>query len=309
MDIKLAFEILEIEDKNISLENLKKKYHSLALKNHPDKNKNDENATIKFQMISEAYTLLYNEINKNKEYDGIEENGKETGYINILQMFLNGLLNNDYILSIIKNIVITRCLSMKIIEELDKDKLILLYNILIKYKILLYIDDTILEQIKELILKKYKDIQIYILNPSINDLLENKVYKLEINNYIYFVPLWYNELVFDNNSGGTDNIIVKCIPCLPENISIDDNNNLIVNLDYSYSINSINSNTFSLFDQENIQFLLGKKIFNIPISQLFMKRKQTFYLKKQGLSKIYENDIYNINEKNDIIVKLHFLNL
>ena len=101
MDIKLAFEILEIEDKNISLENLKKKYHNLALKNHPDKNKDDENATIKFQMISEAYTLLYNEINKNKEYGFIEEKEKETGYINILQMFLNGLLNNDTILSII----------------------------------------------------------------------------------------------------------------------------------------------------------------------------------------------------------------
>ena len=171
MDIKLAFEILEIEDKNISLENLKKKYHNLALKNHPDKNKDDENATIKFQMISEAYTLLYNEINKNKEYGFIEEKEKETGYINILQMFLNGLLNNDTILSIIENIVITRCLSMKIIEELDKDKLLLLYNILIKYKILLYIDESILDQIKELILKKYKDIQIYILNPSINDLL------------------------------------------------------------------------------------------------------------------------------------------
>jgi hypothetical protein len=299
MDIKLAFDILEIEDKNISLENLKKKYHNLALKNHPDKNKNDENATIKFQLISEAYTLLYNEINKNKEYDGIEENGKETGYINILQMFLNGLLNNDYILSIIKNIVMTRCLSIKIIEELDKAKLILLYNILIKYKNLLYIEEIILEQIKGLILEKYKDIQIYILNPSINDLLENNVYKLEINNYIYFVPLWYNELVFDNNSGGTDNIIVKCIPCLPENITIDDNNNLIVNLNYS-----INSNTFN---EENIQFLLGKKIFYIPISQLFMKRKQTFYLKKQGLSKIYENNIYNIDEKNDIIIKLHFL--
>ena len=190
---------------------------------------------------------------------------------------------------------------MKIIEELDKDKLLLLYNILIKYKILLYIDESILDQIKELILKKYKDIQIYILNPSINDLLENNVYKLEINNYIYFVPLWHNELVFDNNDGGIDNIIVKCVPCLPENISIDDNNNLIINLDYP-----INSNTFSFFDQENIQFLLGKKIFYIPISQLFMKRKQTYYLKKQGLSKFYENDIYNIDEKNDIIVKLNF---
>ena len=33
--------------------------------------------------------------------------------------FGNSLASNDYILSIIKNIVMTRCLSIKIIEELD----------------------------------------------------------------------------------------------------------------------------------------------------------------------------------------------
>jgi hypothetical protein len=301
MDINLAFEILEIEDKNITLEELKKKYHKLALKNHPDKNKSDKNSTLKFQLIGEAYDLLCIEISKNKDYKKVEQKGTETGYIYILQMFLNGLLNNEHILSVIKNIVITRCLSIKIIEDLDKDKLLLLYNILVKYKSLLYIDETIIEQIQELILEKHKDIQIYILNPSINDLLENNVYKLELNKYIYFVPLWHNEVVFDNNDGGNDNIIVKCIPCLPENITIDDDNNLIVALKYE-----VNSNTLSLFDQETIPFLLGKKTFYIPISQLYIKRDQTFYLKKQGLTKIYENNIYNIDEKNDIIIKLQF---
>ena len=170
-----------------------------------------------------------------------------------------------------------------------------------KYKSLLYIDETIIEQIQELILEKHKDIQIYILNPSINDLLENNVYKLELNKYIYFVPLWHNEVVFDNNDGGNDNIIVKCIPCLPENITIDDDNNLIVDLKYE-----VNSNTLSLLNQESIPFLLGKKTFYIPISQLYMRRNQTFYLKKQGLTKIYENNIYNIDEKNDIIIKIQF---
>jgi len=303
MDINLAFEILEIEDKNITLEELKKKYHKLALKNHPDKNKTDKNSTLKFQLIGEAYDLLCIEISKNKDYKKAEQNekGTETGYIYILQMFLNGLLNNEHILSVIKNIVITRCLSIKIIEDLDKDKLLLLYNILVKYKKLLYIDETIIEQIQELILEKHKDIQIYILNPSINDLLENNVYKLELNKYIYFVPLWHNEVVFDNNDGGNDNIIVKCIPCLPENITIDDDNNLIVDLKYE-----VNSNTLSLLNQESIPFLLGKKTFYIPISQLYMRRNQTFYLKKQGLTKIYENNIYNIDEKNDIIIKIQF---
>ena len=93
----------------------------------------------------------------------------------------------------------------------------------------------------------------------------------KINNYIYFVPLWHNELVFDNNDGGIDNIIVKCVPCLPENISIDDNNNLIINLDYP-----INSNTFSFFDQENIQMLHDNEnaVFNHCLLALEKEEKQ-----------------------------------
>ena len=302
MDIKLAFEILEIENNiNITLEKLKRQYHKLALKYHPDKNVQDDNATQKFQLINEAYTVIYNEISISVNDGDKYENSCGVGveYINILQMFLSSLFNNnEYILSIIKNIVISRCLSMKLIEELDKETMIILYNILLKYKNILYIDEFILDQMREIILKKYKDIQIFILNPSIIDLIENKVYKLELDGEIYFVPLWHNEVVFDDKYGGIDNIIVKCIPTLPENITIDENNNIIVELNTFFS--------FSLFEQESILFLLGEKQFYIPISQLYLRRKQTFYLKNQGLSKIYENDIYNVNEKNDIIIKIVF---
>ena len=57
-----AIFILEI-DKNIQLKDLtldflKRRYHTLALKNHPDKNGNTSEYTIKFQQIHEAYCFL-----------------------------------------------------------------------------------------------------------------------------------------------------------------------------------------------------------------------------------------------------------
>ena len=63
MNYKEAFCILEIdidnvEFKDITLDYLKKKYHKLALKNHPDKNGNTIESTIKFREINEAYLLL-----------------------------------------------------------------------------------------------------------------------------------------------------------------------------------------------------------------------------------------------------------
>ena len=56
-----AFDILEI-DKNIKLnditsEFLKKKYHKLALQNHPDKNGNSIESKMKFQNINDAYNF------------------------------------------------------------------------------------------------------------------------------------------------------------------------------------------------------------------------------------------------------------
>ena len=67
MDIKLALEILEIDDtqinyKNITLKYLKKKYHKLALQNHPDKNGNTIESNTKFKQINDAYHYLIKEI-------------------------------------------------------------------------------------------------------------------------------------------------------------------------------------------------------------------------------------------------------
>ena len=60
---KNYYEILNI-DKNTSKEDIKKAYYKLALKFHPDKNK-DPGAEEKFKEISEAYEYLYNNNNNN----------------------------------------------------------------------------------------------------------------------------------------------------------------------------------------------------------------------------------------------------
>ena len=53
MDYKKAFEILEIDTINtnhndITIELIKKKYHKLALQNHPDKNGNTHESNEQF---------------------------------------------------------------------------------------------------------------------------------------------------------------------------------------------------------------------------------------------------------------------
>ena len=71
---KNYYEILEVS-RNASQEEIKKSYKKLALKYHPDKNKDNEEATNKFKEIAEAYDTLGDE-QKRKTYNlyGSSEN-------------------------------------------------------------------------------------------------------------------------------------------------------------------------------------------------------------------------------------------
>ena len=59
---------------------------------------------------------------------------------------------------------------------------------------------------------------------------------------------------------------------------------------------------------QDITVILGSnnKQISIPLKQLYMKKEQYYTLKCQGIAQIFENDIYNISCKGDIIVKLVF---
>ena len=325
MDLIQAMEIMEIESDEITkltLNTLKKKYHKLALLNHPDKNGNSIEAKEKFQKIGEAYELLkrelvlLNPLDEDKTQSHPQQ--MNAGYSSVLNMFLESILQgkyNEFILSTIKDIVLgVKEISIKMFDKLDRETSLVIYDFILKYKNILHVSDSILNLLREIILEKFKDIQIYVLNPSIDDLFENNVYKLEINKTLYFVPLWHGELYFDaqnenkkedeERNGGVlssneYDIIVKCIPDLPPHMNIDENNNLYVNVNIPFQT--------SLLKEKSIPIYLGKKRFDIETERLFIKEKQTYVFKKMGISVINESDMYNIERKSDVYVKITFI--
>ena len=322
MNIQLAMDLLDISLENIKLKDLtkeyvKKQYRKMALKWHPDKNENSQYATNKFQKIHEAYTYLCKELdiingnysNTNEDFVSSSEKKDTFIYIDLLGTFISSIIQGNYnelFINIIKEIVINyKTLSSSyltiLFEKLDKEKAIELYNFINKYKDILYISADILGLVSSVIKDKYINDKIYIINPSLKDILEHNIYKLYVNEGLYLVPLWHNEMYFDGIDGSE--ISVLCQPKLPENISIDENNNICIEV----SINIQDELVDLLKNKKFVSCFVGDKTLNIPIYQLYMKEEQIYRFKGEGISKVIENDIYNISVKSDVIVKILLL--
>jgi len=306
MDIQKAFEILEINSVDISLEKLKKKYHKLALKYHPDKNGNTIESKEKFQKINDAYFYLKSEIENDASGSASTFNASNASnafnsfsYANMLNMFMDNMFKegastiDKTLLNNVIHIILNGCtqISLKLFETMDKERSIEIYAFLSKYKNILYISQDIINSIRDIIVEKYKNDEVYILNPSIDDLLDDNIYKLKIGDSTYFVPLWNSEVYFDGSGG---DIIVKCVPELPSNITIDDNNILYVDLEVPFNMD--------LFDNENIEFQLGKKTYYINHAKLKVRKNQTYFIPNEGVLISEIHDFLDNSANTDIDV-------
>lgn len=310
----------EIPISELNLSIIKRKYHKLSLLHHPDKNNNTNEAKIKFQEINEAYSYLneiyyyendYENNNKNDDINNNYQHDENIFYENIsnnsftfsyfLKIFINSLFDKKYceaVYNVVNDIINNyKSISIKIFDGLEKENCLMIYTFIMKYKHLLHLNQDIIDQIREIILKKYDNVSCYNLNPKINDLFENNVYKLCVNEDIYIVPLWHNELHFSTKND--EELIVLCNPTLPNNMSIDENNNIIIDYDISFS------NVIQMLQNESnfeIQLDTNRKI-TIELSNLFIKKKQQYTLFGAGISTI-KDDIYDVEDKSNIIVNI-----
>jgi len=283
MNFQKACKILDINSKQkINIDELKHKYKRGALKYHPDKN-NSIDATTKFQEISEAYQYLCeNNVNLN------ELSQANTSYSDILFTFINTIIPIDKDIGVIHVIIqklthICETKSNDFLDNLDKETLIKIYNIIKMNKDIFHIKPEYISKIESIINNKVQDDEVIVLNPTLEDLFDNNLYRLTIDKKTYIIPLWHHELQYDNN--GKD-LYVRCNPVLLDDIEIDEINDIHFYKTY---------NIHDLWRQEHIDVEIGSRIFTVEVNKLKIMRNQTIFICNSGISRPNIKNIYDVS--------------
>ena len=297
MDCTNASNILNISEKHTQ-EDLKKAYYKMALKYHPDKYKDEENSGEKFKEIKMAYEFLssgnsnYNQNNENISYSDIFKSfiqhfSPESDWDELfLNTTIDGIINNyDKI-------------SVSIFERLSKEKANQVYNIVYKFQSILGVSDELLLQYRNILKVKMKDDNIVILNPTIEDLLHDNIYKLEIDSKEFYIPLWqvHHELYFSLHE---QDLIVKCEPELLEGVWIDDNNNMFVCLEITMK---------ELWENKLYEWSCGEKRIIIKSDELKITNdKQIICKKNNGILQIDKKNMFSQECRGDIYFEIQII--
>jgi len=322
-------------NKKYTLDELKKKYRFEALKHHPDKHFNSDESNAKFKEINEAYVYLndkYNididdTINKKNERNNNSDNDNDFCYSELFSNFINSLMkdfSNKKMteLNIIIHALMNKCatLTSSMFDNMDKESLLFIYNLIVKYYTILDIGDDRISCIIKLIKIKLQMNDVIIIHPTISELFDvNNIQVVEHDNKTYYVPLWHTELYYSIHNQNEPNLnepnlneddereekarerelIVKCIPKLPEYIYIDEANNIYID---------VRTRVENVFNQAKLTVSITDSVsFDVPIHDLEFKTSQIITLKKCGVPMINTENIYDVSEKMNIIIHLEIV--
>ena len=273
---------------------LRRSYHIMALNYHPDKN-NDVNAKEIFQEIGDSYSFLHNIINSNS-YNIYENNTEEEIYdtpytdlmINLLKMLLNTPESGEINKFQKKCIEYTNKLLEQLFDKININVLEDIYKFIVKNSMCL--SEDMINIIKNIINQKLMKCNIYIISSSLDNIMNSEIYKLEIDEDIVYVPLWHQEMVYEN-------ILIKIQPILPDNITIDECNNIHIKYKNQFV------NLFNLIN-EDIKFIEINN-YKVYLEELRFKKNQVVILKNQGIPLINTNDILDNKTKGNVLIHIN----
>lgn len=274
-----SLKILEINEIYPATDIIKKQYRIMALRCHPDKSTGSVEA---FQNLTEAYEiLLQNPSGQNP-----------LGFSKFFSYLFENYKSNKIVLDLIDKVVsFCENKSLTLLENIDREVLIKIMEIIDLHSLVLDISPTFMEELQKIIDKKKVQDEHILLHPFIEDLFADHIYKMTRDGETYLIPLWHHELIYDLPDKKELHII--CFPILPENLTIDSKNNLHC---------SVTKDICEVWSLGKVDFSIGDRSFCIPRENLHLCETQTVILYGEGISRMNINHIYDNNKKSDIYV-------
>jgi hypothetical protein len=329
MKIEEAREILGITDTFFTSKELKQSHRAYALMYHPDKNR-EEDAVARFQEIQSAYECLLPyvtsdsslDLDSDLDLDPMQENNTSS-YSVILKYFMGSLQTtySERMNGLMKEMVekmlsVCEKQAIQILEKTEGAKFQTVYTILTKYRHVFLLSPEFYEEMEKMQEKKRRmgSIEIIEMTPRIEDVFGHMVYKLVRNEETYYVPLWHQEMVFEESE--RKEFMVRCIPDfsslrrktwdLPiialQETWIDEENN--VHLQMVFSIQALwecsqrKKEVVVFFSETKWVCFLPENIF------ILAEGEQILRWRKEGIPKI-SNNMCDVSRKSDLV--LHVL--
>jgi hypothetical protein len=269
-----------------SIATVRKQYKMMALKYHPDKNKSPD-ANARYQEIKEAHDFLL------KYLDIHSSDEEHSTWSSSVSSFFETLYNNEHLQKRVFHPLLMKIIETcetKIFEKMDATRATKIYDILLKYKDSLHLSDEFLQRVNETI-RGAPISKAFVLNPNLDDMLDHSVYKLKIEEETYYVPLWHSELIYNKSC------VVQCEPELPDNVELDEDNNVHVFL------------TYNLFDlwrggEKNVEYFLGKKTCSFPLDSLHVKKDQVIVKLGEGIPVANGVEIFSVERLSDVYLHI-----
>lgn len=327
MNVKEARELLGITNMVFTQKELKQNYRMCALMYHPDKNRK-EDAVAKFQEIHAAYEYLSSfsvteeDILEDLDFDqDLQEN--TSSYPAILKYFMSSLQTtySERMNGLMKEMVekmlsVCEKQAIQILEKTEGAKFQTVYTILTKYRHVFLLSPEFYEEMEKMREKKSRmgSIEIITLSPKIEDVFSHMVYKLVRNEETYYVPLWHQEMVFEESE--RKEFMVRCTPDfsslrkktwdLPivklQETWIDDENNVHLQMVFSmlalWECSQRKKEVVISFSETKWVCFLPENIF------ILAEGEQVLRWRKEGIPRI-SNNMCDVSQTSDLV--LHVL--
>jgi len=301
-------------------------YRKLALKYHPDKCKLPD-ANERFIAVREAYLVLLDANKTTAEQQGADE----TSYGAIFSSFVKTVVkiynykdqaqdqpqDKDtrlYHLLLVKAVGMCEKQALEYLRRIDPAKLAKVVAIARMHADVFGLSSEFLDKLDGLNSGEKERGQgenentntnenvitrIY-LNPMLEDLLADNLYRLNWKGEDLIVPMWHHELSFDD-------VDVCCVPVLPPNMELEEDNTLVITAEYCASDLLMGGVGEICVLDMNIsapnEGVINKNI-RICVEELRLVREQWITFEGVGIAAMNVEDVYDVSVRRPIKVRV-----